>query len=152
LKLVYLETDASVDTRHEVVGLESRLFPAGAGIILRDIRFRPLITKSIPLGPLPGPLHAEYLALVHGLEEALLLGAEGVWATTDNQRLVEDFNGRSENRVDDLPAIAARLELARVKFAFVTLLWSRGTHRKLKLGGPTVDALARAAIGLGRRM
>jgi len=70
---------------------------------------------------------------------------------TDNERPVEAFNGRSVNRAEGLQEIEDRLDRVRAKFAFVTVRWSRGSHRRLKLGGPTADALARAAIGLGRR-
>jgi ribonuclease HI len=151
LKLAYLETDASVDSRCEIVGLEGRLFPAGAGIILRDFTLRPILVKSIPLGHLPGAFHAELLGFVHGLEEAAGLGARGVWAMTDNQRLVEVFNGRAVNHAESLRAIEHRLGSARAKLGFVTLRWSAGSHRKLKFGGPSADALARAAVGLGKR-
>lgn len=151
MKLAYLETDASVDTRREVVGLEGRLFPAGAGIILRDIALRPALSKSIPLGGLPGPVHAEYFALTLGLEEALDLGIRGVWASSDCERLVDAFHRRSVNDSPGLAAIEERLRAAAGGFEFVTLRWSPGSHRKLKFGGPSADALARAAVGLGRR-
>ena len=151
LKFGYLETDASVDFRREAVGLGGRRFVAGAGYILRDLRLRPVRFESVALGYIPGPLHAEHLALAHGLEAAHELGVQGVWAITDNERLVEAFNGRAVNRAEGLREIEGRLERVRAKFAFVTLRWSRGSHRRLKLGGPTADALARAAIGLGRR-
>ena len=151
MKLAYLETDASLDTRRQVVGLEGRLFPAGGGIILRDIALRPVLLKSVPLGHVPNPLHAEYLAFVRGLEEAVGLGARGVWATTDNLPLVEDFNGRWPTRPDSLQEIHYRLGAVRSKLGFVTLRWSRGSHRKLKFGGPSADALARAAVGLEKR-
>jgi ribonuclease HI len=129
MQLAYLETDASVDTRHEVVGLEGRLFPAGAGIVLRDITLRPLLHKSVHLGHVPNPLHAEYLAFVHGLEEAVGLGARGVWASTDNLPLVEGFNGRWPTRPDTLRPIDYRLGAVRAKLGFVTLRWSPGSHR-----------------------
>lgn len=151
MKLAYLETDASVDLRKGGTGPVGQLYPAGGGIILRDIRLRPIVVKAVELGQVPGPLHAEYLALMKGLEEAAGLGARGVWAVTDNQRLVEAFNGRSKNESDGLAEIENQLKVVRARFDFVTLRWSRGSHRRLKLGGPTADALARAAIGLGRR-
>jgi ribonuclease HI len=151
LQLVYLETDASLDTRREVVGLDGRLFPAGGGIILRDITLRPLLLKSVNLGYVPNPLHAEYLAFVYGLEEAVSLGARGVWATTDNLPLAEGFNGRWPSRPDSLRPIDYRLGAVRSKLGFVTLRWSPGSHRKLKFGVPSADALARSAVGLGKR-
>ncbi len=151
LKLAYLETDASVDTRRSMVGLDGRLHPAGAGIILRDLRLRPLIHESIALGEVPGPLHAEYLALAFGLERAAERGFGGVWATTDNLPLVQAFNGLSEIRGEGLRVIKDRLDGIRARFGFVTLRWSRGSHRKRKFDGPSADALARAAIGLGGR-
>ncbi len=70
----YLETDASVDTHRGAAYVEGRLFPAEAGIILRDITLRPMLLKSVPLGPVPGPFHAELLAFVRGLEEADRVG------------------------------------------------------------------------------
>lgn len=151
LKFAYLETDASVDQNQEEVGPGKRLYPAGGGIVLRDIRLRPMLAKAVPLGRVPGPLHAEYLALAHGLEAAAGVEVTGIWAVTDNQRLVEAFNGRSKNEAEGLAEIEERLRVVRARFDFVTLSWTPGSHRKLKLGGPSADALARAAIGLGRR-
>lgn len=151
MKLGYLETDASVDLRRPEPGPVGQLYPACGGIILRDFRLRPVVVKAVPLGRLPGPLHAEYLALLRGLEEAERLEARGVWAVTDNQRLVEAFDGISKNESEGLAEIEQRLGELRAKLEFVTLRWSRGSHRMLRLGGPSADALARAAIGLGRR-
>jgi hypothetical protein len=151
LQLAYLETDASVATQSPIPTPDGRRFSAGGGIVIRDLLLRPVLLKSVPLTLVPGPLHAEYLALTEGLQEASKLGAKGVWATTDSERLAEAFNGRSSNRSPGLPAILQHLETVRARFEFVTLRWSRGSHRRTKLGGPTADSLARAAIGLGRR-
>jgi ribonuclease HI len=151
LKLAYLETDASVDTRREVLSQDRRLFPSGAGIILRDFQLQPVVLKSVTLGPLPGPLHAEYLAFACGLEEAYELGVRGIWAMSDSERLVEEFHKRSENRAEGLRPIAERIERARARLGFVTLRWVPGSHRKFRFGGPSADALARAAVGLGKR-
>jgi ribonuclease HI len=147
----YLETDASVDTHRELGGMAGRLFPAGAGIILRDITLRPMMLKSVPLGPVPGPFHAELLAFVRGLEEAAGLGVRGVWATTDNLPLVNLVQSSQPRLRQDVRPIYAQLEAARAGLGFVTLRWSRGSHRKLKFGGPSADALARAALGLPKR-
>jgi ribonuclease HI len=147
----YLETDASVDTHQEVTGAASRLFPAGAGIILRDITLRPMLLKSVPLGPVPGPFHAELLAFVRGLEEAAGLGVRGVWTTTDNLPLVNFVQNGQPRLTKDVRPIHGQLQAARARFGFVTLRWSRGSHRKVKFGGPSADALARAAIGLPKR-
>ncbi|MCI4331878.1 MAG: ribonuclease H-like domain-containing protein [Thermoplasmata archaeon] len=151
MKLAYLETDASVDTRRELVGLDGRLFAAGAGVLIRDIQHRPLAAKSVALGHLPSPLHAETLALALGFEAAADLGIEGVWAITDNERLAESCNGGSENHAFGLDLIEQRLREARARFVFARVRWSRGSHRKRRFGGPSADALARAAIGLGGR-
>jgi ribonuclease HI len=112
---------------------------------------RPVLLKSVPLTPAPGPLHAEYLALTEGLRETSGLGARGVWATTDSERLAEAFNGRSANRCEGLAELEARLVEERTRFEFVTLRWSRGSHRTVKFGAPSADSLARAALGLGKR-
>jgi ribonuclease HI len=151
LRFVYLETDASLDARHAVAVGRTRAYRAGAGIVLRDLRLRPVLLKSIPLGPLPGAFHAEYLAVVHGLEEAIGLGATGVWATSDSLQVVQVFNGLGRIHARDLGTIQSRLEAARRQLGFVTLRWSRGSHRKFKLGDPSADSLARAALGLGKR-
>jgi ribonuclease HI len=151
VKLGYLETDASVDPRREIAGPDRRLYPSGAGIVLRDIQLRPVVLRSIPLGPLPGPLHAEYLAFAVGLEEAYERGVDGLWALTDSQRLVEEFHRRCENHSGGLRPIAVRIERARARFEFVFLRWVPGSHGRRHLGAPSADALARAAVGLGAR-
>ncbi len=111
----------------------------------------PVVMKSVPLGPLPGPLHAEYLAFAWGLEEAYEQGVRGIWAITDSERLAEEFNRRSENRAEGLRPIAERIEKARTRFEIVVLRWSPASHASRRYGGPSVDALARAAVGLGSR-
>ena len=151
MKLAYLETDASVASQTPIPTVDGRRYAAGGGIVVRDILLRLVLSKSVPLGHVPGPLHAEYLALLQGLEEVAGVGVQGVWATTDSERLAEAFNGRSVNRSEGLPEIEQRLEALKSGFSFVTLRWSRGSHRKLRFGGPTADSLARAAIGLGCR-
>ena len=147
----YLETDASVDTHRAESGRNRPLYPAGAGIILRDITLRPLLHKSVHLGLVRGPFHAEFLALVRGLEEAAGLGVQGVWATSDNLplvRLLREGGGRVKPEV---LAIQVEFERVRSRFRFVTLRWSPGAHRRLKFGGPSADRLARAALGLPER-
>jgi ribonuclease HI len=151
VRAAYLETDASVDTKHEVPGVEERAFSAGAGIILRDVTLRPVLLKSLPLGHVPGAFHAEFLALVRGLEEAEGLGFRGVWATTDSRPVVDFIKSRPPKVGDSVLPIETSFESVRSKLCFVTLRWSHGSHRKLKFGGPSADALARAALGLGRR-
>jgi ribonuclease HI len=131
--------------------MDGPAFPAGAGIILRDFALRPVLFKSVPLGHLPGAFHAEFLALVHGLEEAEFLGARGVWATTDSKPVVDFIKSRPAKVGNNILSIEARFESVRSKLWFVTLRWSRGSHRTLKFGGPSADSLARAALGLGKR-
>jgi ribonuclease HI len=151
VKLAYLETDASLDTRHATMSGDAPSYPAGAGIVLRDVGLKPVLLKSVLLGNLPDPFHAEYLAFVFGLEEAVALGASGVWATSDSQHLVQVFNGLGRSRAKDLEPIETRLESVRRRLGFVTLRWSRGSHRTSKFGSPSADSLARAALGLGKR-
>lgn len=147
----YLETDASVDTHRAESGQDRPLYRAGAGIILRDITLRPLLHKSVPLGLVRGPFHAEFLALVRGLEEAAELGLEGVWATSDNLPLVSLVREGGGKLKPEVLAIQGEFERVRSRFRFVTLRWSPGTHRRLKFGGPSADSLARVALGLGKR-
>lgn len=151
MRAAYLETDASVDTQHEVSAAQDRVFPAGAGIILRDVTLRPVLYKSVPLGDVPGPFHAEFLALVLGLEEAERLGILGVWATTDSKSVVAFVTSRETKVRESVIPIETRFESIRSRLWFVTLRWSHGSHRKLKFGGPSADSLARAALGLGKR-
>lgn len=151
MKRAYLETDASVDLQRQLTRSDRTLFPSGAGIILRDLQLKPVLLKSVTLGPLPGPLHAEYLAFACGLEEAYERGVQGILALTDSERLVEEFHRRSVSRAEDVRAIMDRIERARARFEFVTLRWTPGSHQRLRFGGPSVDALARAAVGLGKR-
>jgi hypothetical protein len=147
----YLETDASVDTQRGERGHERPLYRAGAGIILRDIALRPLLYKSVLLGLVPGPFHAEFLALVRGLEEAAGLGVQGLWATSDNLALVSMVREGTGRLKPEVQAIHGEFERVRSQLLFVTLRWSPGAHRRLKFGGPSADALARAALGLGKR-
>jgi ribonuclease HI len=147
----YLETDASVDTRRVERGQDRPLYPAGAGIILRDITLRPLLHKSMPLGLVRGPFHAEFLALVRGLEEAAELGVQGVWVTSDNLPLVSIVRDGGGKLKPEVLAIQVEFEMVRSRFRFVTLRWSPGAHRGLKFGGPSADRLARAALGLPKR-
>jgi ribonuclease HI len=147
----YLETDASVDTQRAKGGPERPLYRAGAGVILRDITLRPLLHRSVPLGLVRGPFHAEFLALVRGLEAAADLGVKGVWATCDNLSLVSLVREGGGRLKAEVRCIHGEFERVRNRFFFVTLRWSPGTHRKLKFGGPSADALARVALGLGKR-
>ncbi|MGA8664793.1 MAG: ribonuclease H family protein [Thermoplasmata archaeon] len=147
----YLETDASVDIHRPEALLPRPLYPAGAGIVLRDITLRPLLHKAVPLGLVRGPFHAEFLAFVRGLEEAAELGFQGVWATSDNLPLVGLVREGGGRLKPEVQAIHGEYVRVRAKFRFVTLRWSPGAHRRLKFGGPSADALARAALGLGKR-
>lgn len=151
LRSAYLETDASVEINRPEALLPRPLFPAGAGIILRDITLRPLLHKSVPLGLVRGPFYAEFLAFVRGLEEATQLGLQGVWATCDNLPLVNLVREGGGRLKPEVRAIHAEYVRARAEFSFVTLRWSPGAHRRLKFGGPSADSLARAALGLGKR-
>jgi ribonuclease HI len=151
IRSAYLETDASVETqRPEGVGPRP-LYRAGAGVILRDITLRPILHKSVPLGLVRGPFHGEFLALVRGMEEAAQLGIQGVWATSDSLPLVHQIRDGIRGRKLEVQAIQEEFDRVRTQFRFVTLRWSPGTHRKTTFGGPSADALARAALGLSKR-
>jgi ribonuclease HI len=151
IRSAYLETDASVETRRPEDDGPRPLYRAGAGVILRDITLRPLLHKSMPLGLVRGPFHGEFLALVCGLQAAAELGIQGVWATSDNQSLVHQIRDGQRGKKLEVQVIQEEFDRVRTRFRFVTLRWSPGAHRKTKFGGPSADALARAALGLGKR-
>ena len=151
IRSAYLETDASVETLRPEGAGPRPLYRAGAGVILRDITLHLLLHESVALGLVRGTFHGEFLALVRGMEEAAELGIQGIWATSDNLPLVHQVRDGLKARKLEVQAIQEEFDRVRARFRFVTLRWSPGTHRKTKFGGPSADALARAALGPAKR-
>jgi hypothetical protein len=69
----------------------------------------------------------------------------------DSKPVVDFIKSRPAKVGDSVLPIESRFESIRSKLWFVTLRWSHGSHRRLKFGGPSADALARAALGLAKR-
>ena len=151
MKLAYLETDASVrpGERHN---FGQRPSVGGAGIVLWDPDLRPVAMESIALGPVCCGPEAELRAAIAGLKVARTRGVSAIRLRTDCLSIVEHLNGT--RRLDTgwaVPLLPELEELAR-SFAHFEVRWSPSTHApERRAGVPTADALARAAIGLGRR-
>ena len=150
---LHLETDASVNPARSRGGVrEARTYLAGAGIVLRSESMRPVAVESVPLGYVESALHAEGLALRHGLRRARSLGATSVRARSDCAALVSVLEG--SGRFED-PGLAALVDELREEIAGLTefrIVWSSSFHGRSRGDGvPAPDHLAREAAGLGRR-
>lgn len=75
--------------------------PAAAGIVIQDASGHTLKTLAIPLGHATNNV-AEYMALVFGLQEALLLGAKEVSVFTDSELLAKQWSGEYKVKDDSL--------------------------------------------------
>jgi ribonuclease HI len=83
---------------------------------------------------------AEYLALVHGLEEALKAGVDELEVRMDSELVVRQLNGRYRVRNAELQRLFARVQELRRRFRKVTFTHvRRGENRR-------ADQLANQAI------
>lgn len=144
----HLETDASVNPARTRGG-----FPfGGAGVVLRDPRLKVKVARAVELGYSPSATHAEYAALLCGLEIALSEGARAIFVRIDNRALAEHFSGTWKAKSTGIPELLARLRDLAGRFDSFELKWAPSSHRTTRTdGAPTPDALARRAAGLGRR-
>ena len=144
----HLETDASLNPSRARNGLPF----AGGGVVLRDPRLQLKLTRGVQLGYFPSATHAEYAALLCGLEIALAEGVRAIFIRTDNRLLVEQYTGTWRVRSAGLAELLAKLRDLAGRFDSFELRWAPSSHRGTRWdGAPTADALARRAAGLGGR-
>ncbi len=144
----HLETDASLNPSRARNGLPF----AGGGVVLRDSHLKLKFARAVELGYFPSATHAEYAALLCGLEIALGEGVRAIFIRTDNRLLVEQYSGAWRARSSGLPDLLARLRDLAGRFDSFELRWGPSSHRKTRPdGAPTADTLARKAAGLGDR-
>lgn len=148
MRTYHLETDASINPGRRRAGLPF----AGGGIVLRNPDLELTTARSVVLGYLPSATHAEYAALVHGLEVALGEGARAIRIRTDNWAIVQQYSGTWKARSTGIPELLARVRELAGRFESFDLRWASSSHSLTRAdGAPTADSLARQAAGLGRR-
>ena len=125
---------------------------AGGGVVLRDPHLKVKTARAVELGYFPSATHAEYAALVCGLEITLSEGVRAIFVRTDNRALAEHYRGTWRAKSPGIPEQLARLRELAGRFDSFELRWSPTSHRLTRAdGAPTADALARKAAGLGGR-
>ncbi len=75
--------------------------PAAAGVVVCDSAGKTVKTLSVALGHATNNV-AEYMALVLGLQEALLLGAKEVSLFTDSELMAKQWSGEYKIKDDHL--------------------------------------------------
>ena len=153
-RVYHLETDASVVVAgppgRRPVGLTGPI--AGGGVVLRNPGLDVIETRSIVLGPVGSPTHAEYAALLAGLRVARERGVEHLRIRNDNISLVRHLTGQQEGVAKDLEPTVREIAELRSTFLIFDLRWAPSSHAvERRDGQPTADLLARHAIGLGPR-
>jgi ribonuclease HI len=144
----HLETDASVNPARARGGLPF----AGGGVVLRDPHLRLKTARAVELGYFPSATHAEYAALLCGLEIALAEGVRAIFVRTDNRAVAEHYSGAWKARSPGVADLLAKLRDLAGRFDSFELRWAPSSHRTTRTdGAPTADALARKAAGLGDR-
>lgn len=146
----HLETDASLNPRRSEKNPEGVLVSfAGAGIVLRDPELFVLESRSVPLGLVPSPTHAEYAALLAGLKVAREHRVEHLRIRNDNISLVRRLTGEPEGLADGLLQTEKELAELRSQFHTFDLRWALSTHSVRRTDAAfSADYLARQAAGL----
>jgi ribonuclease HI len=149
----HLETDASLNPRKTERDPGGRLLSfAGAGIVLRDLTLAVLDSRSVALGFVPSPTHAEYAALLVGLKVAREHRIERLRIRNDNISLVRHLTGEPEGVAEDLVQTVKEIGRLRSEFLTFDLRWTPSTHAiRRKDEVYSADFLARTAAGLGKR-
>jgi ribonuclease HI len=151
--LHHLETDASLNQRRTEKGPGGRLLAlAGAGIVLRGPTLSVIDSRSLPIGFVPSPTHAEFAALLAGLKIAREHRVEHLRIRNDNMSLVRRLTGEPEGVAEDLAQIAEEIGLLQAEFQTFDLRWAPSTHSvRRKDDAFSADHLARQAAGLTAR-
>jgi ribonuclease HI len=106
----------------------------------------------VELGYLPSATHAEYAALLRGLEIALKAGVRDLFVRTDNRAVVEHYSGAWKAEAHGIPEQLVQVRELAARFRTFDLKWAPTSHRLTRRdGSPTADSLARKAAGLGGR-
>jgi ribonuclease HI len=143
-----LEIEVATNPGRTAFGSDSGLVFAGAGIVVRTPRLESLGTYSVPLGFVRSRLHAEYLALLRGLEIARERhGASGLFVRAGY--LTRSITDGERPRDRSLESLVARVrELADPLSPFVILWTPAAPERNRDDASPEGEALARRAAGL----
>jgi ribonuclease HI len=151
--LHHLETDASLNQRRTEKGPDGRLLAfAGGGVVLRDPALSLLDSRSLALGFVPSPTHAEYAALLAGLRIARAHRIEHLRIRSDNISLVRRITGQPEGMAEDLVPVAEEISALQAEFHTFDLRWAPSTHNTRRKDDVfSADHLARIAAGLGPR-
>jgi ribonuclease HI len=149
----HLETDASLDPRRTERNTDGRLLSfAGAGIVVRDPTLALLDARSIALGFVPSPTHAEYGALLAGLKVVREHRIGHLRIRNDNLSLVRHLTGETEGIAEDLHMTMKEIGELRSEFLTFDLRWAPSTHIvRRKDNAFSADYLARMAGGLWPR-
>ncbi len=113
--------------------------PAGIGVVIKDGRNRVVAEISEFIGRFTNNV-AEYRALVRGLEEAKILGAQAVTVRSDSDLLVSQLKGSYRVKSPDLSPLY--LEANRLLHGFTRYT----VHRIPRAQNAAADALANRAI------
>jgi ribonuclease HI len=149
----HLETDASLNPRIAEGDPAGRVLCfAGAGIVLRDPQLTVVETRSVTLGLVPSPTHAEYAALLAGLKVAREHRVQHLRIRNDNISLVRRLTGEPEGVAEDLLQTLEEIGELRSEFLTFDLRWAPSSHvTRRKDEVFSADHLARTAAGLGSR-
>ena len=153
-RVYHLETDASVLPAGPPgrCSAPTAAPTAGGGIVLRGPDLLLVATRSLLLGVVESPTHAEFVVLLAGLKLAREHGVENIRIRVDNLSLVRDLNGETPLKTAWAGALAEEIRQVRAEFRVVDIRWAPSSHAtERKDGVPTSDLLARQAIGLGPR-
>jgi ribonuclease HI len=112
--------------------------PSGAGVVIRQNK-RIKKTLSLHIGEATNNV-AEYMALIFGLQEALILGAKNVILNTDSQLLVHQINGQYKIKSSNLKPLYQQSKYLLSHLNSVELKYISRQENKL------ADRLAREAI------
>lgn len=125
---------------------------AGGGIVLRGPDLELGALRSLHLGPVSSPTHAEYATLLEGLKLAGEHSVEHLRIRSDNLSLVRHLNGETRLHPVWAESLAPAILTVRPEFRTFDLRSAPSSHAVQRRDGqPTADLLARQAIGLGAR-
>jgi hypothetical protein len=143
-----LEIEVATNPARTAFGSDSGLVFAGAGIVVRTPRLESVEAYSVPLGFVRSRLHAEYLALLRGLEIARERhGASGLFVRAGySARNITDGERPRDRSLESL--VARVRELADPLSPFVVFWTPASSDRGPDDASPEGRVLARRAAGL----
>lgn len=113
--------------------------PAGIGVIIKQ-GGKTLLEAAEYLGKTTNNI-AEYLALIRGLEESLLLGIKTLTAYSDSELLVKQLNGEYRVKNEGLSPLYHHVKSLSKKFTSLSICYlARGENRAAdKLANQGID-------------